>query len=413
MATKKIFRPSISKTTLKPYIKQVPNKRIFGTRFHLGLYNLSNINKEKGINSFLRKIGEEPVIFDQLAAKKSKSQIESYLASKGYFNAMVDQTIEVTKKESDVYYTVIPGNPYKIRNIKYEIGDSVIYRLIMMDTINCLLERGSVYDVDLIQKERVRLERFIRNIGFYSFSAEDVFFKIDSSLASHQVDIYYNVSLKPSLDDQGKLEYKSHKLYRVRDVFIFPDFDPKEALKQGDEYISSFDTTFYEGFHFISPPGRQYIKPSVIKQSMYVMPGSLYNVTNTEQSQSHLNALKNHRLVNIGYIEKDGDTGGNRGEGVLDCIVQLTPLTRQAYTIELEGTNSSGNLGGALNLIYQNKNLFHGAEYFSLKLKGAYETLTENVTGFKNSQEFGIETSLRLPNFLMPYPSKENFIRKT
>jgi len=87
-------------------------------------------------------------------------------------------------------------------------------------------------------------------------------------------------------------------------------------------------------------------------------------------------------------------------------------MTRQAFTVELEGTNSGGNLGGAVNFIYQNKSLFHGAEFFSMKLKGAYETLNAELTGFRDSKELGIEASLRLPKFLMPYPAKENFIRK-
>src|SRR5512133_3220892 len=78
---------SVSKSAVKPYIKQIPNKKIFGTRFHLGLYNLSNIKKDKWPHGWFRNIGEEPVIFDKTAAKKSKDQIESYLASKGYFNA--------------------------------------------------------------------------------------------------------------------------------------------------------------------------------------------------------------------------------------------------------------------------------------------------------------------------------------
>ena len=57
----------------------------------------------------------------------------------------------------------------------------------------------------------------------------------------------------------------------------------------------------------------------------------------------------------------------------LDCNIQLTLLSQQSFKAEIEGTNSAGNLGGALNLIYQHKNLFHGAELFNLKLKGAYE----------------------------------------
>ena len=64
-------------------------------------------------------------------------------------------------------------------------------------------------------------------------------------------------------------------------------------------------------------------------------------------------------------------------EMALNCNIQLTLLSQQSFKVELEGTNSAGNLGGALNLIYQHKNLFHGAELFSMKLKGAYEALKQ------------------------------------
>ena len=44
-----IDREGINKSDLVPYIKQKPNKQIFGARFHLGLYNLSNLEKESGL----------------------------------------------------------------------------------------------------------------------------------------------------------------------------------------------------------------------------------------------------------------------------------------------------------------------------------------------------------------------------
>ena len=44
-----------------------------------------------------------------------------------------------------------------------------------------------------------------------------------------------------------------------------------------------------------------------------------------------------------------------------------------SVTIEGEGTNSSGDLGVAGNVVYQNKNIFRGAEIFGLKAKGALE----------------------------------------
>ena len=75
-------------------------------------------------------------------------------------------------------------------------------------------------------------------------------------------------------------------------------------------------------------------------------------------------------------------------------------MSRQSFTVEVEGTNSGGNLGGALGFSYQNKNLLHGAEQFNLKLKGAYEAFSQSNSGIKSTEQYGVETSLRLPKFL-------------
>lgn len=404
--------PSVSKSAMKPYIRQQPNKKIFGTRFHLGLYNLSDTGKDRWPHSWLRRIGEEPVIFDPSAAERSTGQIQSYLWSKGLFNATVGDTVKTGNGEAKVVYEIDPGRPYTIADITYDIQDTMLYGLVMIDTVNCTIERGMRYDVDLLQKERQRLERFIRDIGFFAFSTENIYFRIDSALRSHQVTVEYVLSRRATSDSQGRTVYNNHKMYRIRDVYVFPDFDPRLSLTGGEEYSTSLDTTVFNGIYFVAPPGKPVIKPKVLTQALYVNPGALFSVTNTIQTETHLSDLKNHRLVNISYVDTESISGERRDEGMLDCIIQLTPMMRQSFTVELEGTNSGGNIGGALNLIYQNKSLLGGAEVFSMKLKGAYETLTEASTGFNNTQQFGFETNLRIPKFLMPIPDKENFIRK-
>ena len=403
---------TVDKSALKPYIRQQPNKKIFGVRFYLGLYNLSDIEKERWPHGWLRRIGEEPVIFDAGAAERSAGQLESYLKTKGFFNAGVADSIRSKGKEAEVIYMIEPGLPYTIRDIKYDIQDTLLRSLVLMDTVNCLIERGMIYDVDLLQKERKRLERFVRNIGFYTFSTENIYFRIDSALMNHQVIVNYVVTPRSTTDSRGRPTYANHRMYRVRDVYVYPSFDPRLALTEGERYAMSFDTTFYRGIYFIEPPGRTMVKHEVITQSMYVLPGTLFSVTNAEQTEAHLSDLKNHRLENITYSDAGSLTWERRDEGLLDCVIQLTPMQRQSFSIELEGTHSGGNLGGAVNLVYQNKSLFRGAELFSMKLKGAYETLTENVKGFKNTEQYGIEASLRLPKFLSPFQGGENFIRK-
>jgi outer membrane protein assembly factor BamA len=402
---------TVSRGAMKPYIRQQPNKKIFGVRFHLGLFNLSNIGKERWPHGWLRRIGEEPVIFDEMAATRSAGQIQSYLSSKGFFNARVKDTVRVTGSEARVVYEINPGKPYIISDIRYDVRDSVLRGQVLIDTANCTIERGMIYDVDLLQKERNRLERFIRDIGFYTFSTEDIFFRIDSSLSNHRVIVNYVVSPSVTIDRQGRQVTAPHRMYRVRDIYVYPDFDPRTALTGGGEYTASLDTTYYGGIYFVSPPGRTLIKPEVLTQAIYISPGSLYSVTNAEMTQQHLSDLRNHRLVNVSFMDAASVSGNRRDEGMLDCTIQLTPMQRQSFTVELEGTNTGGNLGGALNLIYQNKSLLRGAEVFSLKLKGAYETLTEDLSGFKNTQQYGIEASLRLPKFMTPFPVKESFIR--
>jgi len=402
---------TVSRSAMKPYIRQQPNKKIFGMRFHLGLFNLSDITREKWPHAWLRRIGEEPVIYDQTAADRSAGQIQSYLWSKGFFNARVTDTLSVTGNEAKVIYNVSPGRPYTIAGIRYDIQDSVLSGLIMIDTVNCTVERGMIYDVDVLRKERQRLERFIRDVGFYTFSTENIFYRIDSSMMNHQMTVSYVVSQGITADSQGRPVTSPHRMYRVRDIYVYPEFDPRAALTGGDEYLSTLDTSYYGGIHFVAPPGRTLIKPEVLAQAIYVAPGSLYSVTNAERTQQHLSDLRNHRLVNVSFVDAGSLSGERRDEGMLDCVIQLTPMQRQSFTVELEGTNTGGNLGGALNLIYQNKSLLRGAEVFSMKLKGAYETLTEDVSGFRNTQQYGIEATLRIPKFMTPFPAKETFIR--
>ena len=407
-----VNKEGIKKIDLVPYIKQTPNKQIFGTRFYLGLYNLSNINKDKWPHNWLRNIGEAPVIFDESAVKKTRDQIKSYVFSKGYFDGHVTDTVKTAKKKSDVFYNINLHKPYVIRNLKYEIADSNIRKFCFFDSVNCLIERGKPYDVDILQAERTRFERFVRDRGFYGFSSDYISFKVDSLVGNRQVDIKYDIKNFTRLNYDNTVTSGLFDMYTVKNVYIYPEFDPKEALAGGEEYLKSMDTTLYKGFYFVTPKKKSEIKYDLIIRNLYVKAGDIFNITNTEQTQSHLLTLKVYRLVNINYNDAKENRTLTGIELMLDCNIQLTLLSQQSYRVELEGTNMGGNLGGDVNLIYQHKNLFHGAELFSTKLKGAYSAIAQSNSKLKSAREYGIETSLRLPEFITPFFSLPDFVKK-
>ncbi len=407
----RVSTEGIKPIDLQPYLKQKPNKRIFGTRFHLGLYNLSKIEKDIGFNKWLRDIGEEPVIFDLHATTKSVNQIQSYVSSKGYFDGIVAETVETGRNRSTVYYNVDITTPYTIRNINYEIADSNLLLLYRFDSINSVIEFGKPYDVDVLQQERLRFERLVRDHGFYDFSIDYISFEVDSTVGNRQVDVRFIVRNFPKVDANNNIKLVPHSIYTINNIYIYPDFIPRDALEEGDAYFSDLDTVLYRGYYFIGKKEKPELKYDFIIQSLYLKPGETYNQTNTERSQAHLLGSKVYRLVNITFNDYAGNEITDQSR-LINCNIHLTLLSKQSYKVELEGTHSGGNLGGALNLIYQNKNLFHGAELFSMKLKAAYEAMRQEGQRLDPTQEYGVETSLRLPDFLVPFVNSEEFVKK-
>jgi outer membrane protein assembly factor BamA len=139
------------------------------------------------------------------------------------------------------------------------------------------------------------------------------------------------------------------------------------------------------------------LRPGVLQRSTYVAPGMLYNQRTIEQTYSALSSLRALRHVNIRYDEfEENDTLK------LNVSILTSPAKTQGFGVEIEGTNSAGDLGFASSLNYQHRNLFKGSELFSAKIKGAYESLSIDEAGQGNYWEFAGETSIVFPSFIFP-----------
>ena len=54
----------IPASELEKYVRQSPNKRLFGTNFYVWLYEQADPDKQNGWNNWKRRIGQEPVLLD-------------------------------------------------------------------------------------------------------------------------------------------------------------------------------------------------------------------------------------------------------------------------------------------------------------------------------------------------------------
>ena len=422
----------IEKIEIQAYIKQKPNRRIFGSvRFHLWLYNIVNKDKmlakkaardkkidEKNIQrlaehkkpkskdhltmgEWLLEAGEAPVILDSFLTEKSTHQIKLFLDSKGYFQSKVKDSVWVKRKHANVFYVIQPGKPYKIRKIDYSIEDERVKYYVLYDTINSLIKKGKNYDVDVLQNERDRITKMLKNEGFYNFSKEYIYFKVDSNLNKNQIDLSIGVKkfARQVSDQNDSIIETNHQKYYINNVFIQTDFN------LSDPNHLSHDKLYYENFIFTYNAPLKY-KPKTIADAILIHKGDLYQQKIAEDTYKRLTELKSFKIVNVNFKENSGNVDS------LDCFIQLSPVLKQSLSLETEGTNTSGNLGISGNIAFQNKNTFKGAEIFDLKLKGGIEAQkalnegsSDNLNKFIpfNTIQFGPEASINIPKPLFPF----------
>lgn len=392
---------NLKKEELKLHIRQKENLRILGIiKFHLGVYNLSSAKKG---NDWLKRIGEAPVLYDEFQTQKTKDQLQIFLKNKGYYNAVVKDSLEInpTKKKLNLLFDISAGKPYRIRKYYYSVKDKSMELVLMNDSANQLLKRGDVFDLDVLNAERQRIATFFKNRGYYKFTEDFVSFDADSTLSSHQVDLTLKIDNVHS--STVPTHESPHQKYKIRNYLINPGVKTFDLT--GDQQEQKLDTLVENDYRFIYTGELKY-RPVLFYNLNRMKDSTWYSLQNAEKTYRALNRLKQFKLINISFAETNTLLGDSIP--LLDCRMQLSPLPRQNFSVDVEGTNSSGNLGVAGNLNYQLRNVFGGAEVLDMQLRAARERQQINDSIF-NTREYGFESSLTIPKFLSFIKAKHLF----
>jgi len=393
---------TIPKEDLKAHIKQKSNLRILGfIKFHLGLYNLSSPKHENG---WFKRIGEAPVIYEEYQARQSIDQMNVYLRNKGYYNAIISDTIiyNPRKPKVDQTFRIKPGKPYTIRNLDYDISDKDVKKLVLADSVKQLIKVNHLFDVDILNAERNRITRMLRNKGYYQFSEDYISYLADSSFYNKQVDL----TLKIEDANPETTTFEPHRKFKVGKYIVNSEFIPTHVQAKT---IGTPDTIYEGNYAFLYKKKPNY-KPVLFKNLNRIPDSTYFCLENVEKTYRALNRLRQFKMININFSEVDSMSSSK--ESMLNCNFQLSPLPRQNVSVEVEGTNSSGNFGVAGNLNVQHRNIFRGAEVLDFKVRGAVER-QQKVGGSKsldfNTRELGLESTITFPKFLSPLKRNRPF----
>lgn len=351
---------------LKQYVRQKGNSRWFSVlKIPLGIYSMAGQDTTKWINRTLKKIGEPPVIYDSVMAVSTSNDLLRAMQNMGYLNAWVDHRVDAKGKAAKAVYTLHPGAQYVIRHMNHDIQDDSIARILAAnDSLAFGLRDGSPFSVDALEKERSKITNLLLNNGYYRFHKEYIRFEADTMRGSRLVDVTLHL-----------LNYRDNRMH------------PKYVVRNVS--YSCVDSNMV------------HIRKSVLENSTAIQPGALYKASDVQRTYHNYSRLHPIRFTNIRFNEVPDS-------GFLDCTLQYGVNRVRTISVQPEGTNTAGDLGAAATLTYLNRNIFRGAELFSVQLRGAFEAIT-GLEGYQNEDymEYGAETKITFPRLVAPFLSSE------
>lgn len=396
---------------LEAFVPQQPNVALplFG-KVRLRIYNMAGQDTSKWLNRTLQNMGQAPVIYSEKQVGASINQLRKQLNNQGYLNAEVDTTLKEKGNKIDVTYHIKGGTPYRIRNYVNQIDDSMMMRIFKLAPLKPLVATGDMFDLDMLEQERLRINKILRNAGYYNFSKEFVYFKADTTLHTHQADIF--LSVYPAKDSLPYPRYKIDNVTIVsgiNSVEWVNETNPKRLDRLDSKgnrlYFRNQDTTIYRDMTIIHGR-RKFLTPTSIYRNNYLHKGQSYTdykLTDTYEAFNKMEAIKQ---VSITMLPSPKDS-----LHLLDAVILLSPANAHWFKASMDGTNSAGDFGIAPSITYQHQNLFNGGEQLSVRLKGAYEFIgggkTEDILN-QSYYEYGLEGNLTFPFFLIPFINKSS-----
>lgn len=394
-ATIKLDGPDLTARTkkelrsdLKSLTKPRPNQRILGIPFKL-LFNNSRL--------FRKRFGEPPVLLSSLNLEHNTDVLRSSLENRGYFHAKVSGDTAVKRKKARAIYNIETGNQYFINTVSFPGDSAILEKTVAASADKSLLVTGKPFDLSVIRGERVRIDAYLKERGFYYFDEDYLIIKADTTTGNHKVNLY--VQVKPATPLQTK------QIYRIKDVYVYPNY----ALRGNQADTAKHLAEYYKGYYVVDI--RKQYKPRLFQESMQFDPGNVYNRTDHGQTISRLVNLNLFKFVKNRFEPVPGSDSAQ-----LNVYYYLTPFPKKSLHGEVTANTKSNNFtGNSIQLGWRNRNTLRGGELLSIDASGGFEVQVSGQFRGYNTFRTGLEINFNVPRFLSPFHinSKGGYVPRT
>lgn len=373
----------VESSAMNSYLRQKQNTEIFGFwKLQLHVYNTAPRDTSTKANKWFannaHKMGEAPVIYDEMLTRVSMEQIEQAMKNRGYFNATVDTT-KVYKgkdgKKLNLTYHVTANTPYRIAEYSTLIEQEEVERIAQSE--RSLIKVGDIFNTSTLDEERQRVTSAMRNRGYYYFDKSLLAYAADSSYDNHTLKLQMHLTHYEGIIPDSVKE-KIYTKQTIRRVCFHADYDPSRV----PEGLILHTDSSEEGYVF-SYVGTKFLRHRVLRNRTAIKPGEMFSERRLERTYTNLNSLGAVKYVDISFEPVDS--------AQLDCHITISRAKLHTVSAEVEGTYSAGDWGIAVGVGYANKNIFRGAELFTLNGRGSYEWRTNGSRAIEARAEAGLQ----------------------
>lgn len=373
---------------LERVLRPRPNERLLIWRPRLWFYNIAGDDPQGPLRRYLKnRLGRPPVLWENFNGPRAVRLMENRLFNLGYFDGQVEFIPNERSRTARAEFLVQLKPAYTINELRPLQAKSLVAESINSTLDETLLRTHRDYSLARLRQERERISNILRDDGFFFFNPDFIVFRADTTVGNRQVNLALTLS--------SSAPSNAFKQYQIRNTIAEIDHSTSPGIATPLDAKDSISVT--DDFLLIN--NQNFIKPKVLRRTIFFEEGELYNTRDHDLSLNHLMGLGVFRFVNIRFYEINQEDSNN-----LDVKVMLNPMEKKTLGVEIRGVSKSTNFAGpGLTASFTNRNFFGGAEHFTINVDGSYEILMGSKYSGVSSFEAGASSELIIPRFVSPF----------
>lgn len=385
------------KEELAAVLAYAPNGALFGSSswvspIQLGLWSYNAFaDAESGWEKWMFKaFAKAPILITNVAPQTRAKVAHNTLRNYGYFRNRVDFDVLTQRnpKKAKLAYRIHTGPLFHLDSIAYVGFDPVADSLLQQTTHLRHLRKGDAFSASKLSGEQSRIERLMRNNGYYFYAAAHTLFQADTT--AHPGYVQLRVQPSPQRPAAARRPWTmGHSYISLRDASLQPI---EGALKRRNLTYS---------FSGQTPP----LHIGMWRRAIAHRSGQPYRLTDQQATLDRLYGMGVLSNMDVSYVPRDTTATCD----TLDLYITATLSKPYDSAFEMYATlKSNDQVGPGLSYELSKLNAFRRGETLSWKFFGSYEWMLgagKNTSGSNNSYELGTQLSLTLPRVFLPWDS--------